>query len=560
MKNSLLKLNLSIGLGAALLLIPFLGRVHLFDWDEINFAECAREMLVTHDFFTVRINFLPFWEKPPLFIWLSAGCMELFGVNEFAARLPDALCGIGTLLLVFNIGNRLYDKKMGLLWVLSYAGSTLPQFYFKSGIIDPWFNLFIFCGIYLFVLFTNTPAESANTESSKERLILLIKSAFFIGLAVLTKGPVAILILGLCVLVYLLIKRFRNVISFGQLIVYGAVVLSLGGIWFLILWLSGNSAVITEFFQYQVRLFQTQDSGHGGPFYYHFIVLLVGCFPASAFAIWGMKKNTADTLFQRHFRRWMLILFWVVLLLFSIVNTKIIHYSSLCYFPLTYFSARCMHGILNGTQAWKKGISILIGIIGGLFGLVLLCLPLVDRFKSRLLASNLIDDAFAVENLKAQVHWSGWEGLIGAGSLVALIVCLGMAHKKRTFTAVGILFVTNLFVVELSSLVIAPKIEQYVQGAAIEFYQELRGKDCYLETITFKSYAQYFYGEIRPTKNNKSYLPDWLLDGPIDRPAYFSAKITETETIRKLHPLLKELYRKNGFVFYRREPSPFNIQ
>src|SRR4051812_3491304 len=80
------------------LFIPFLGRVHLFDWDEVNFAECAREMLLTRNYLTVQMNFLPFWEKPPFFIWLSAVSMKLFGVNEMAARLPNAVCGIITLL------------------------------------------------------------------------------------------------------------------------------------------------------------------------------------------------------------------------------------------------------------------------------------------------------------------------------------------------------------------------------------------------------------------------------------------------------------------------------
>ena len=43
--------------------VPFLGGVHLFDWDEINFAEAAREMMVTKNYLTVQINFLPFWEN-----------------------------------------------------------------------------------------------------------------------------------------------------------------------------------------------------------------------------------------------------------------------------------------------------------------------------------------------------------------------------------------------------------------------------------------------------------------------------------------------------------------
>ncbi len=68
--------------------IPFLGRVHLFDWDEINFAESAREMIVTGNYHRVQINFQPFWEKPPFFFWLQVGAMKLFGVNEFCAQFP----------------------------------------------------------------------------------------------------------------------------------------------------------------------------------------------------------------------------------------------------------------------------------------------------------------------------------------------------------------------------------------------------------------------------------------------------------------------------------------
>ena len=61
--------------------IPYLGHVHLFDWDEINFAESAREMIVTGDYRSVQINFEPFAEKPPLFFWLQASSMHMFGIN-----------------------------------------------------------------------------------------------------------------------------------------------------------------------------------------------------------------------------------------------------------------------------------------------------------------------------------------------------------------------------------------------------------------------------------------------------------------------------------------------
>src|SRR6202034_360546 len=76
---------------------------------------------------------------------------------------------------------------------------------------------------------------------------------------------------------------------------------------------------VHEFIIYQVRLFSTEDADHGGPFFYHFIVLLIGCFPASVFLFGYSRKKFSDHLQQQDFSRWMWIFFWVVLILFSIV-------------------------------------------------------------------------------------------------------------------------------------------------------------------------------------------------------------------------------------------------
>lgn len=193
-------ISLFIAIGAAILFIPFLGTVHLFDWDEINFAESAREMLITGNYAQVQVDFKPFWEKPPLFFWLQALSMKVFGINEFAARLPNAIIGIVTLVLIFNIGNKLYNQRLGLWWVLVYAGSLLPHFYFKSGIIDPLFNLFIFLGVYQLYLMT---LHKNNRQRNRKALL----AGIFIGLGILTKGPVALLLSGLTLLVYWLMSR-----------------------------------------------------------------------------------------------------------------------------------------------------------------------------------------------------------------------------------------------------------------------------------------------------------------------------------------------------------------
>jgi 4-amino-4-deoxy-L-arabinose transferase-like glycosyltransferase len=551
MHSTVFRNNVFITLAALLLFVPFLGAVHLFDWDEINFAECAREMLVTHDYYSVKINYQPFWEKPPVFIWMQALSMTIFGVNEFAARLPNAICGVFTLLVLFNIGRKLYDMRFGLIWTLVYAGSFLPHFYFKSGIIDPWFNLFIFSGIYYFILFVNYNTRIKNNKSYP----FLLKSAVFIGLGILTKGPVAGLIVGLCFLIYWIVRRFSPIIRISQVLLYGAGVAAIGGLWFLMLYVTGNASIITEFFNYQVRLFNTQDAGHGGPFFYHWIVLLVGCFPMSVFALNSFKRNAYDTPYQRYFKLWMIILFWVVLILFSIVKTKIVHYSSLCYFPFSFLAAYAVYKLMIGDMKWKKINSALLILLAAVLGIAIAGLPFIDQHKQQIIDADIIKDKFGVENLKALVHWTGYEWLIGVLLIAGTTIALFLMRRNKMKEGLVIIFISSLLTVNAASLVIAPRIEQYSQGAAIEFYTYLQGKDCYLETIGFKSYAHLFYSHKQPQANKNSYNIEWLLKGPIDKPAYFASKITSLEEIRQNYPDLVELYRKNGFVFWLRRPK-----
>ncbi len=531
----------------AVFFIPFLGSVHLFDWDEINFAECAREMIVTGNYFNPQMNFMPFWEKPPLFIWMQALSMKAFGVNEFAARFPNAVCGIITLLLVFRIGKRIADEKMGLLWAASYAASLLPQFYFRSGIIDPWFNLFIFSSVYYLVKYSFDDDFIAR----KRNLKWLVYAGVLAGLAVLTKGPAALIILSLCAGTFFIVSRFKFRMPPFHLLALLCVVIITGGLWFILLYMKGQDDVVRNFISYQVHLFNTEDSGHGGPFYYHFVVLLLGCFPASAFALYGLK-NRSENNREKHFHRWMLILFWVVLILFSIVQTKIVHYSSLCYFPLTWFSAVALHKIWNGEVAWKKWINVLLLCTGGLIALALTIIAFFDHFKDRLINSGLINDQMAVENLKADVHWNGFEWLAGFTGLAAIIFCIVMVGRKKIRPAITILLTGSFLMTFLASLLIVPRIEGYTQAAVIDFHKSLQGKNVYVEALNYWSYAQYFYTQKKVPANKENNNMEWLLHGDIDRDVYFVSKVTLDEMNKKEYSMAQEIGRKNGFVFYKR--------
>jgi hypothetical protein len=318
--------------------------------------------------------------------------------------------------------------------------------------------------------------------------------------------------------------------------------------------LNGEGGLIKEFIKYQVRLFTTGDAGHGGPFFYHWIVLLAGCFPMSVIALQSFKRNTNDVPVEAYLKKWMLIMFWVVLILFSVVKTKIIHYSSLCYFPLSFLATYVIMRLVDGRLAWRKFVGVMLMFLAIVLGVVISSLPVIDHYKNKIIAAGMIKDKVAVECLKANVAWSGFEWLIGIGLIVGMSWMLVLIHQRRVQTALIGIFLVSLVTANVAMTVIVPRVEQYSQAAAIRFYQGLKGKDCYVTTLRFKSYAPFFYQAKKPPENKNSYDIDWLLSGPIDKPAFFVCKIDKLADITAQYPQLKELYRENGFVFLARSP------
>lgn len=542
MKQNLVK-QLLIALGAAILFIPFLGHVHLFDWDEVNFAECAREMLVSKNYLRVQIDFQPFWEKPPMFIWMQALCMNIFGINEFAARLPNALMGITTLCTLFYVGKRTVSERMAWWWVLLYAGSWLPAFYFKSAIIDPTFNFFIFVSFFQVYLMRN----------GNRKLLHALLAGIFLGLAVLTKGPVAILVAMLSLVVYLLLNKGFWGFKWWHFLVVVAACMVTTFLWFGVDIVKNGWWFTREFIGYQIRLFRTEDAGHGGPFYYHFLVLLVGCFPAVVFLFQAGKKSASSGVRKEEldFSRWMWILFWVVLILFSIVKTKIVHYSSLTYFPLTFIAALQLSRLDEGKIKLKKIVTILMATIGTLLAVVITALPLVGMNKQRLIP--LFDDDFAVANLQAAVPWSYAECLFGLAYLAGIIVAL-MLIRKSFHKGMMVLLGIQLLIIQVTMIHFVPKVEAYSQRASVEFYESLAGKDVYLQPVDFVSYGYLFYSAKQPSINMQYYKGKaaWMMNGEVDKPCYFIAKITSEDQLSS-NPLLVKVGQKNGFVFYKRK-------
>lgn len=529
--------------------IPFLGGVHLFDWDEINFAEISREMIVTKDYLRLYVNFQAFWEKPPLFFWLQVLAMKSFGINEFSARLPNALFGVASLLVLYAMGKRLYNRKFGMIWALVYFGSVLPHLYFRSGIIDPVFNLFIFLGLYFFIRFYWLKDKIEGSKHKKGLYIFL--SGLFIGLAVLTKGPVGYLIPLLTWGVYWISKRFRFYVGIPHFILISVIALAVTMTWFGLETIKNGPWFLETFTRYQFRLLSTQDAGHGGFPGFHIVVMLLGCFPASIFAIRGFYKIRKEKTHRSDFRKWMMILFWVVIVLFSIVQSKIVHYSSLAYFPLTYLAAIVVDRIVAKRLYFNRWMRFGVISIGGLLAILTIALPFIGRDLEKI-KPLFSKDPFAMANLDAQVHWSGWESIPGFLMVLVIVMSLIFMIQGRLWRGIIVMFGGTALFVNLTLIFFIARIEGYSQNAAVEFCESLKGKDCYISTSGYKSYVHYFYADIQPHEHDNYLDKNWLLSGEIDKDVYFLTKIHRADELRN-YPELEEMGAKNGFVFFIRK-------
>jgi hypothetical protein len=257
----------------------------------------------------------------------------------------------------------------------------------------------------------------------------------------------------------------------------------------------------------------------------------------------------------------MISLLIIVLVVFSLVQTKIVHYSSLAYFPITFLAAQALTDVEK--TWWPRYWSIAGGGIGLIWAAVFLAIPTVGLMigHNQLDLVRVVRDPLVRATLAARVGWTPADLVVGGTYLVAIWLALATLRRKDTKRFAAIFFVATASIVPLALVRIAPKIERYTQATPIAFYESLRGCQCYVAPLGYKSYAHLFYARVPPERSARAarvgggpdHFEEWLLTGPIDRPAYFVSKIDKADRWRG-RPGLQAIGERNGFVFFRRDP------
>ena len=163
-----------------------LGEATLLDPDEAHYAELTREMLHAGSWLVPLLDGQPLIDKPVFFHWLQGASFLLLGETEFAARLPAALAGLGLMAMTRWIGRALFSAEVGTLGAVMFA--VIPATYALSSIavFDMLFGLFLFGAV-------GCLAVAAKASSGR----LELAAYALLTLAIMTKGPVALVLVGL---------------------------------------------------------------------------------------------------------------------------------------------------------------------------------------------------------------------------------------------------------------------------------------------------------------------------------------------------------------------------
>jgi 4-amino-4-deoxy-L-arabinose transferase-like glycosyltransferase len=416
-----------------------LGGFPLFDVDEGAFSEATREMLARGDYVTTWLNGQLRFDKPILVYWLQALSVWLFGVDEFAFRLPSALAGTVWIAAVFAFARRQLDQASGYAAALIAATTLGVCVIGRGAIADALLNLFL--ALAMFDIFRYQQQAVARYR---------YRAFLWMGLGLLTKGPVALLVpFAVSGVAFALHGQWRQwaravLDPLGWLIL-----VAVAGPWYVLEYMRQGDAFISGFFlRHNVERFMSPLQGHSGNvFFYVPVVLLVllpytGLFLRVLPQLRRLRAERLDTFL------WCWFLF--VFVFFSFAGTKLPHYLLYGITPLFVLMARHRSELASRLLAFGPPVLLLALVVA---------LPhALQRFAPA--ARNLY---FREMLTRVEVFGPGWQ--LAASALLLAALALALVPRAAVWPRlVACAFLCAFAVVAL----VLPALAQLQQGPVKE--------------------------------------------------------------------------------------------
>jgi 4-amino-4-deoxy-L-arabinose transferase-like glycosyltransferase len=474
-----------------LCLFSGLGALGLVGPDEPRYAAIARAMAETHDWVTPRLWGTPWFEKPVLYYWAAGAAMRVFGVSEFAARLPSALAALLAVLAIAWTALRSYG--IGAAW---YALLMLPTSVAMIGFARAASPDMLFTGL----LTAAMAVASEMLQKPRPGPILRVAFGFFLGAAVVAKGPAALILAGGATLLWgVLSRQWRAPFRFLHpltIVVFCATALP----WYVLCALRNPDFLRVFIWQHNFQRYLTPVFEHRQPIWFFGYILLAAMVPWVwvFFALGGRLKQKAGLTNSPglFFTSWS----GFIVLFFSLSQSKLPGYILPAIPPLFVLLGRELARSLEQggrSTAWQMGAA----------GFIFLAL-------AGLLAQPILRAASLVSIIDLRV--------IGAALFIAIVGGLSvlvLSWLKRARTAfIGIVLVMIALLV-ISNVGILPQMSRLIssrelantilsQGqteASVAEYKLPRSWD----------YGLHFYLRKKPKEwTPEMPQPDWIITTP----------------------------------------------
>ncbi len=459
-----------------LLTFPNLGAPSLWDMDEGVNAECGREMLEADTWIVPTFNWELRTAKPVLTYWLQRPAYVWFGMSEWSARLPSALCGLGTVLATYELGRRLFGATTGLLAGLALASCVQHAILAHAATPD---------APLVFALTLAFALVWVGQEGGGRGF--LVWPGLAVGVAVLAKGPVGLALPGLATLLFLgwnweLRRLLDRRLVWGLLLMF-----AVAAPWYILVAAETRGEWPKAFFLNEnLNRATTPQESHSGPVVYY-IVAVLGLFaPWSAVigpTIWDAGKAARGGDRGTRF-----LLCWTVAVLvpFSLASTKLPNYVAPVYPALALLTARFLVRWASGEVTLPRWVTVVVVASVALTG--------VGYAAGLVAASGAVPVGAPGMRVFPGLEWWAWVGVL------PIIAAGVMTHARRP---VGVIALTMAAVGLVGVVAFGPPlvVDRYKSAKALVLESGARDPDhdIRLATYAYSSDNQslVFYAERR---------------------------------------------------------------
>jgi dolichyl-phosphate-mannose-protein mannosyltransferase len=411
-----------LGIGTFLFYLWMAWALPITDTVESNYALSAVTMMQHGEFLSPMIYDVYWFDKPIMAYWGLILSYSLFGISDLAARLPSIFISTCTVLAMYRMAFSIYQVERVAMWSAIALGTALEFWYIGHAVVTDGYLFLFSLGIFYYVY------RGVTGESHRH----MVYAYLFAGLAVLTKGPVGIVLPGIILILYVALNRrmdwFKYVFSWKGILAFLIVVAP----WYGYMYQVHGAAFVDGFLGLHnvTRAIVPEHPEHNW-WYLYFALLPICMMPWTSFVLRGVNE-------QKHAYIWYWSIFWFVgtIVFYTCMATKYITYTFIMLIPLSLWAGMGVHACIEtykeNTMTWNVFVLYALGGFPFLLGIVLALLT-VPAFHTLYI----------------------W------GSLLVLVICIVYAAFRRTGHVLVCSMATSAIVFYLA---LVPTLEPVIES------------------------------------------------------------------------------------------------